>query len=74
VGVRLRGELVDTGLRKFGAIIGERAEVGCNAVLNPGTLLGPRSLVMPTVAFAGYLPPATIARNRSTVALVPRRE
>ena len=74
VGVRLRGELVDTGLRKFGAIIGERAEVGCNAVLNPGTLLGPRSLVMPTVAFAGYLPPATLARNRSTVALVPRRE
>ena len=74
VAVRLRGELVDTGLRKFGAIIGERAEVGCNAVLNPGTLLGPRSLVMPTVAFAGYLPPATLARNRSTVALVPRRE
>lgn len=72
--VRLLGKMVDTGLRKFGAIVGERAEVGCNAVLNPGTLLGPRSLVMPTVAFSGYLPPATIARTRGTVSLVPRRE
>ena len=68
------GGVVDTGLRKFGAIIGEKAEVGCNAVLNPGTLLGPRSLVMPTAAFNGYLPPATIARVRTSVSLIPRRD
>ena len=37
----------ETGLRKFGAIVGDKAEVGCNAVLNPGTLLGPRALVTP---------------------------
>lgn len=74
VTVRLAGEVVDTGLRKFGAIVGERAEVGCNAVLNPGTLLGPRSLVMPTSTFTGYLPPATIARVRTTVSLIPRRD
>lgn len=72
--VRLADTTVDTGLRKFGAIIGERAEVGCNAVLNPGTLLGPRSLVMPTVAFTGYLPPATIARTRTSLSLIPRRD
>jgi len=71
--VRTADSAVDTGLRKLGAIVGERAEVGCNAVLNPGSLLGPRSLVMPTVAFSGYLPPATIAKSRSTVAFVPRR-
>jgi NDP-sugar pyrophosphorylase family protein len=64
---------VDTGLRKFGAILGDHAEVGCNAVLNPGTLLGPRSLVMPAIAFGGFLPPATIARVRQHVTLVPRR-
>jgi len=74
VTVRLAGDVVDTGLRKFGAIVGERAEVGCNAVLNPGTLLGPRSLIMPTVSFTGYLPPATIARVRTSVSLIPRRE
>lgn len=72
--VRANGEVIDTGLRKFGAIVGEKAEVGCNAVLNPGTLLGPRSLVMPTATFTGYLPPATIARVRTTVSLIPRRD
>ncbi|MBC7368604.1 MAG: UDP-N-acetylglucosamine diphosphorylase [Undibacterium sp.] len=64
----------ETGLRKFGAIVGDHAEVGCNAVLNPGTLLGPRALVMPTMAFSGYLPPATIAHTREIVKLIPRRD
>ena len=72
--VRAPEQNFETGLRKFGAILGDHAEVGCNAVLNPGTLLGPRSLVMPAMAFGGYLPPATIARSRTTVALVPRRD
>lgn len=66
--------LHETGLRKFGAIVGDRAEVGCNAVLNPGTVLGPRALVMPTVAFSGYLPAATIAKSRGGVTLLPRRD
>jgi NDP-sugar pyrophosphorylase family protein len=64
----------ETGLRKFGAIIGDHAEVGCNAVLNPGTLLGPRSLVMPAIAFGGVLPPASIAKGRPSLATVPRRD
>ncbi len=50
------GELIPTGMRKLGAILGEAAEVGCNAVLQPGTLLGKQSIIMPTVAFGGYLP------------------
>ena len=65
---------VDTGLRKFGAILGDRAEVGCNAVLNPGTLLGRRAVVMPAMAFGGYLPPATIARVRAAVSQVPLKD
>lgn len=68
------GTTFDTGLKKFGAIVGDKAEVGCNAVLNPGTLLGPRSLVMPLVAFTGYLSPATIAKTRQAVTLLPRRD
>jgi bifunctional N-acetylglucosamine-1-phosphate-uridyltransferase/glucosamine-1-phosphate-acetyltransferase GlmU-like protein len=56
-----------TGLRKFGAILGDGAEVGCNAVLNPGTLLGKRALVMPAIAFGGYLPAGRIGRVRYTV-------
>jgi NDP-sugar pyrophosphorylase family protein len=71
--VHVAGAPVDTGLKKFGAVLGDEAEVGCNAVLNPGTFLGPRSLVMPAIAFGGVLAPATIARVRQQVTLVPRR-
>lgn len=72
--VRGPDAVYETGLRKFGAIVGDQAEVGCNAVLNPGTVLGPRALVMPTLAFSGYLPPATIAKTRQSVTLLPRRD
>lgn len=68
------GAVVDTGLRKFGAILGDQAEVGCNAVLQPGAVMGRRSLVMPLTPFAGYLPPETIARVRSPIVTVPRRD
>ena len=75
IAVRLPdGGVAETGLRKFGAILGDAAEVGCNAVLQPGTVLGKRSLVMPTVAFGGYLPAETIARVRATVVTQPRRD
>ena len=66
--------LHQTGLRKFGAILGDAAEVGCNAVLNPGTLLGPRALVMPAMAFGGYLPAGRIARVRFTIVEEARRD
>ena len=55
VTVRLPGGTVGTGLKKFGAVIGDRAEIGCNAVLNPGSLIGPRALVMPCTAFRTLL-------------------
>jgi NDP-sugar pyrophosphorylase family protein len=74
VTVRLADKTVKTGLKKFGAILGDQAEVGCNAVLNPGTLLGPRALVMPCMAFGGHLPAATIARSRQAVTTLPRRD
>jgi hypothetical protein len=63
----------ETGLKKLGAILGDGAEVGCNAVLNPGTLLGPRSLVMPAMAFGGYLPPDMMAKARQSVTVIARR-
>lgn len=74
VTVRTETQTIETGLRKFGAIVGDQAEVGCNAVLNPGAVLGKRALVMPTLAFTGYLPPATIAKSRGGVSLLPRRD
>lgn len=64
----------ETGLRKFGAILGDGVEVGCNAVLQPGTLLGRRSLIMPLTAFGGSLPANTLARNRQVISAIARRD
>src|SRR5688572_24449240 len=64
---------IDTGLRKFGAMIGDRAEVGCNAVLNPGTVIGRDSLVYPNTNWRGILPANHIAKNRAEVEVVARR-
>jgi len=74
VAVHTAAGVMDTGLRKLGALLGDGAEAGCNAVLQPGAILGRRALVMPAVAFGGYLPPATIARIRNPVSTLPRRD
>jgi NDP-sugar pyrophosphorylase family protein len=53
----------DTGLRKFGAILGDATETGCNSVTNPGTLLGPKCIVGPNVNVkAGYYRPKSVVR------------
>ena len=72
--VRVGATKQPTGLRKFGAIVGDGAEVGCNAVLNPGTLLGPRALVAPAIAFGGYLEAGHVARVRLAIEDAPRRD
>lgn len=72
--VRTADASFDTGLRKFGAIVGDQAEVGCNAVLNPGTVLGPRALVTPSIAVGGYVPAETIAHARPAIKFIPRRD
>lgn len=66
VRVRVSGGLIDTGLRKLGAILGDTVEIGCNTVTNPGTILGPGSLVWPVASVApGYYGPRTVIRARS---------
>lgn len=74
ISLRLPGGMAETGLRKFGAILGDDAEIGCNAVLQPGTLIGQRGLVMPTLAFGGYLPEAHLAKERGSITMIPRRD
>jgi NDP-sugar pyrophosphorylase family protein len=62
----------DSGLRKLGVLMADDAEAGCNAVLQPGAILGKRSAVLPTLAFAGYLPPNTLAAVRVEIRHLPR--
>jgi NDP-sugar pyrophosphorylase family protein len=68
------GSRCGSGLRKLGALVGDAAEVGCNAVLNPGSILGRRALVMPTMAFRGYLAENTIAYTRDKIDTAPRMD
>jgi carbonic anhydrase/acetyltransferase-like protein (isoleucine patch superfamily) len=61
--IKAGGQKIDTGLRKFGAIIGDGVEIGCNAVTNPGTLLGRNAMVLPVSSVrAGYYPPESMVR------------
>jgi NDP-sugar pyrophosphorylase family protein len=64
--------VIETGLRKFGAIVGDRAEIGCNAVINPGSLIGRDCLIYPLTHFGGVLPQNTILQNRPTLREIPR--
>ena len=63
VSIRTENGLVDTGRRKFGAILGDDAQTGCNSVTNPGTLIGKGGILMPnTTAPSGYHSPRSIIR------------
>ncbi len=74
VTVHADGKKIDSGLRKFGALLGDRAEIGCNSVLNPGSIIGRQAVVYPSVCWRGYLAPDMIAKNQALVTVVARRE
>ena len=61
--VKYGPEQVPTGLKKFGAMLGDYVEVGCNSVLNPGTVIGRHSNVYPTSCVRGVIPEAHIWKN-----------
>ena len=58
--VRNDSEKIETGLKKFGAMLGDYAEIGCNTVLNPGTIIGRNSTVYPLSSVRGTVPPDSI--------------
>jgi UDP-N-acetylglucosamine diphosphorylase / glucose-1-phosphate thymidylyltransferase / UDP-N-acetylgalactosamine diphosphorylase / glucosamine-1-phosphate N-acetyltransferase / galactosamine-1-phosphate N-acetyltransferase len=72
VAVEIDGKPFDTGLRKFGVLMGDCSEVGCNAVLNPGSIIGRGALVYPCTNWRGILPPHSIAKNRAAIEVVMR--
>ena len=65
---------IATGLTKFGAIIGDRTEIGCNAVINPGSLLGRDCLVYPGTNFRGVLTHGSIVKASHQLQVSPRRD
>jgi NDP-sugar pyrophosphorylase family protein len=67
--------LLSTGLRKFGAIVGDRAEIGCNSVLSPGSIIGRDSIIYPGTSWRGILPANSIAKtDPQTLKIIPREQ
>lgn len=65
--VRCEGKECHTGLKKFGAMLGDNVEVGCNSVLNPGTVIGRSSNIYPLSMVRGYVPENSIFKNADEI-------
>jgi len=63
VNIRVDDKLINTGLKKFSTILGDHVEVGCNSVLNPGTIVGKESVIYPLSSVRGFIPEKHILKN-----------
>ena len=72
VSLRLGDERIPTGLKKFGALLGDSVEIGCNSVLNPGSIIGRNSMVYPLSMVRGFVPADSIFKQ--TGQIVPKTE
>ena len=73
ISVEIDGQLFDTGLRKFGALVGDNTDIGCNAVLNPGSIIGRGTIIYPNTNWRGVLAPNTIVKNKGALETVLRK-
>ena len=60
-------EQIETGIKKFGAMIGDEVEVGCGSVLNPGTVIGKNSNIYPLCSVRGVVPQNSIYKNKNEI-------
>lgn len=67
VTVKFGDQKLETGLKKFGAILGDHVEVGCNSVLNPGTIIGRNSNIYPLSMVRGYVPEGSIYKKAGEI-------
>ena len=65
--IKAMGNPIETGLKKVGAMLGDNVEVGCNSVLNPGTVIGNNSNVYPTSCVRGVIPANSIHKNSGEI-------
>jgi NDP-sugar pyrophosphorylase family protein len=73
VTVEMNGAPFDTGLREFGALLGDHTDIGCNSVLNPGAIIGRGSVLYPNVNWRGLLPANMIVKNKAAQEVIVRR-
>ena len=67
VDIKAEDEKIETGRKKVGAMLGDWVEVGCNSVLNPGTVIGPHTVVYPTSSVRGVIPANSIYKDAEDI-------
>jgi len=67
ISVKCDKEKIETGRKKFGAIVGDNVEIGCNAVLNPGTVIGANATVYPLSMVRGFIPANSIYKKQGEI-------
>jgi NDP-sugar pyrophosphorylase family protein len=67
------GRVIDTGLDKFGAILGDDVEIGCNSVTNPGTVVGARTIIYANCNVRGFVPADSVLKLKQQQEVVARR-
>ena len=70
VTVKAGEEVLDTGLRKFGALLGDRVEIGCQTVINPGSVIGKDSRIYPLVLLRGVIPAKSLVKSDGVVVAI----
>ncbi len=65
--IRINNEIIKTDLKKMGAILGDYVEIGCNSVLNPGTVIGKNTTVYPLSSVRGYINESSIYKNENNI-------
>ena len=74
VNVLLDGKKIKTAMEKFGALVGDRTEIGCNSVLQPGTIIGKDCVLYSNINFGGVLPASRLVKSKNELIMVPREE
>lgn len=73
IAIHWNGERIETPFKKFGAIIGDNSQIGCNSVTNPGALIGKDVLCYPCTNVSGYVPPHSIIKPNTTNIIMQKK-
>jgi NDP-sugar pyrophosphorylase family protein len=74
VKVKIGDDVYDTGLDKFGALLGDDVQIGCNCVLSPGTIIGKSTMIYGLSLISGYIPPDKIVKNKPEYIQVDKKK
>lgn len=72
IDIHHNGEKIETNLKKFGAILGDGVQTGCNSVLNPGSLVGKETFIYPCLNVGGVIPANSVVKPSTSVRIIPK--